>query len=134
MLRLFIMTAIVLGSFWAARDAGATMEAEPVTTLQGSEWGPENGLQQFIAFKPNGEFFGFAGCNSIFGTYEQSGDTLKLGPIASTKRACPDMGGAEGAFISALENTRAFKATHTDIELFDENEELLMSMRRRDWD
>lgn len=32
---------------------------------------------------------GMAGCNRFFGAYRASGDTVRIGPIASTRMACP---------------------------------------------
>jgi len=47
---------------------------EPITTLEGTEWGPENGIGQFVQFLSGGDLAGWAGCNSFFGTYEQNGN------------------------------------------------------------
>lgn len=51
----------------------------------------------------DGRISGRAGCNSYNGTYQQSGNTLKLGPLAMTRRACvPALMDVEGRFLAVL--------------------------------
>jgi heat shock protein HslJ len=53
---------------------------------------------------------GYNGCNNYFGQYELDGQTIKFGPIASTRRACPELQSTiELKFMAALEQTRAWK-------------------------
>ena len=56
---------------------------------------------------------GGTGCNSFAGRYELSGDSLRFGPLASTRRACLDaeMNRQENAFFDALERTRTWRVT-----------------------
>jgi heat shock protein HslJ len=56
---------------------------------------------------------GNAGCNRFFGPYELSGQSLRLGPLASTRRACldPEMNRQEAAFLQALGDTRTWRIT-----------------------
>jgi len=107
---------------------------EPLTTLAGSEWSPDNGIEQFVQFMSDGDLAGNGGCNSFFGTYEQNDNELKIGSLIITKKLCPDVMGAEKAFIAALESARGFEASHKEINILDEYGEVALSMRRRDWD
>jgi len=106
---------------------------EPLTSLEGTEWGPENGVGQFVQFLSGGDLAGYAGCNSFFGTYEQNGNELKIGSMVMTKKACENLG-MEQAFIAALESARSFEASAKEMNILDENNEVGLSMRRRDWD
>ncbi|WP_371397492.1 META domain-containing protein [Fretibacter rubidus] len=109
--------------------------ASPLPSLVGSEWAPEQSgdVEQFVGFKSGGEIIGHGGCNRFFGTYEQTGDTLTIGPLASTKMACPHLG-AESAFLGALQDARSVEATHLKLLLKNEAGETLLTLRRRDWD
>jgi copper homeostasis protein (lipoprotein) len=56
---------------------------------------------------------GATGCNSFSGHYEQSGDSLRLGPLASTLRACTDprLNQQESVYFKALDQTRTWRVT-----------------------
>jgi len=46
---------------------------------------------------------GNAGCNTFNGPYTLTGENLKVGPIISTKMACPEPGASvENAYLAAL--------------------------------
>ena len=57
------------------------------------------------------------GCNRFMGPYELSGDSLRLGPLGSTRRACvdpdvdPEMNKQESALLHALGETRTWRVT-----------------------
>ena len=53
---------------------------------------------------------GSAGCNEYSGGYTLDGTTLKIGPLASTMRACSDeaVNQQEQQFLAALENSTTF--------------------------
>jgi len=137
MIRIASIVLITLGSLAFAKIAKAQIAdlkgQEPLTNLEGTEWGPENGMGQFVQFLSGGDLAGWAGCNSFFGTYEQDGNELKIGSMVMTKKACENLG-MEQAFIAALESARGFEASHKEINILDENNQIGLSMRRRDWD
>ena len=137
MIRILSIGLMTLGALAFAKIAKAQIAdlkgQEPLTNLEGTEWGPENGIGQFVQFLSDGDLAGWAGCNSFFGTYEQNGNQLKIGSMVMTKKACDNLG-MEQAFISALENARAFEASFKEINILDENNQVGLSMRRRDWD
>lgn len=56
---------------------------------------------------------GSTGCNRFSGSYELSGDSLRLGPLTSTRRACldPEMTRQESTLLEAFDATRSWKAT-----------------------
>lgn len=95
-------------------------EPEPVASaaapdaLSGTEWlAPElasgsgaQGVTPSLRFDPR-RISGSGGCNRFSGRVEASGDTLRLGPLAATRKACaaPAMQN-EDRFFGALEKTR----------------------------
>lgn len=109
--------------------------------LAGSEWGTDETVEQFIQFSENGKLSGFAGCNSLFGSYSTKGAemgsdrSLKLGPLATTRKACssPVMN-AEFEFLKNLESVATYKRSSRHLELFDEEEKLLLKLKWRDFD
>ncbi|WP_420128592.1 META domain-containing protein [Longimicrobium sp.] len=63
---------------------------------------------------------GNGGCNQFNGQYTQSGEALRMGPLASTRRACVDEAGnrQETAYLRALESTTRFSATAEQLLLY----------------
>lgn len=108
----------------------------PLATLAGTEWGPMQGdLDQFIGFKTGGDVVGSGGCNNFFGSFSQNGRLVTFGPLDSTKMACPpEIMDAEREFMTVLGNVRAIEATHLELTLFGDANQVLMVLRRRDWD
>lgn len=108
----------------------------PLANLVGTEWGPlQNNFDQFIAFKSDGDVIGSGGCNNFFGSYTQNGRLVTFGPLASTRKACPPpIMTAERNFLQLLENVRAADATFKELTLYDESNQVLATLRRRDWD
>lgn len=137
-IRILSLAAMTIGAMVVSKVAKAQIAdlkgQEPLTVLAGSEWAPENGIDQFVQFMSDGDLAGNGGCNQFFGTYEQDGNELKIGSLIITKKNCPDVMGAEQAFIAALETARGFEASFKEINILDENGEVALSMRRRDWD
>jgi len=60
---------------------------------------------------------GFGGCNRIAGSYELAGDSLRFGPLISTRMACDQGMELEQAYGAALEATRRFRVTEAGLEL-----------------
>jgi heat shock protein HslJ len=137
MLRIASIVLMTIGALAVSKIAKAQIAdlkgQEPLTNLEGTEWGPENGIGQFVQFLSGGDLAGWAGCNSFFGTYEQNGNELKIGSMVVTKKACENLG-MEQAFLGALKTARGFEASHKEMNILDENNEVGLSMRRRDWD
>ena len=93
-----------------AATPGAATSGGPPTELPGTSWvlqgisGAELGTGvPTINFGTDGTVSGSAGCNTYNGTYTLDGSSIKFGPLASTKMACPvaDMA-VETAFLAGL--------------------------------
>ncbi len=116
-----------------AKVVSDVRKARPLTVLEGSEWGLQE-TEQFIAFKTNGEVTGNGGCNNFFGSYNQEGDALTFGPLASTKMLCQGKMEAETRFMNAVQKSRRFEATHLEMSIIDEKGDTVLRLHRRDWD
>jgi heat shock protein HslJ len=62
---------------------------------------------------------GEGGCNLFNGPYETTGDSISIGPLASTLRACADpaVGAQETQYLAALELAKTFRVTGNQLEL-----------------
>jgi len=126
--------ALILGG--CVKAVSEARKSRPLASLEGSEWAPQNtgNLEQFIAFKQDGEIVGYGGCNNFFGQYTQDGTKLKIGALASTKKYCQDVMDAEAEFIQILQAARVADGTHKDLKLYGSDGEVLIELQRRDWD
>jgi len=119
--------------------------AEP-TSLVGTTWhatGINNGNQgvESVAagsdptaiFADDGTVSGDAGCNQYNGPAVVDGDSIKIGPLASTLRACADdaVSTQETNFLAALQNATTFEALAGHLELRDDSGALQVSFEQR---
>lgn len=105
--------------------------------LAGSEWGVSKPLEQFVQFSGNRKVSGHAGCNRFFGSFvlEKSNGSITIGPLASTKKACPKpILNAERKFLNKLETAKFYKRSQKYLELFDKNSESLLRLNWHDFD
>ncbi len=122
----------------------AYAESEPVA-LTGTTWqatGINNGtggVTSLVAgsavtaeFADDGTLTGSAGCNSYNGSYEVLGDTMTIGPLASTRMACePEVDEQESNYLAALENVTQFTLDRDRLELRDDDGALQVGYTRQ---
>ena len=111
-LTLFVLTALLPGACAAAPpDDG-------VEDLIGTRWVAEDidgdevvdQPQSTISFDEATRVTGNAGCNRFFGSAQLGAQTLELGPLGSTRMACPDaIMDQEYRFLKALEASRRYR-------------------------
>lgn len=80
--------------------------------------------QPYLTLDGDGNVHGNAGCNGLNGSYEQKGESLSFGPLATTRKACPDMEG-EQAFLQALKAVSGFRIDGELLTLFDDDNQPL---------
>jgi copper homeostasis protein (lipoprotein) len=111
------------GATCAGRTSGATLENTDWRLLElgGRPAGvAENTTKPYLQLDPaQKQARGSTGCNRFFGPYVLSGDSLRFGPLASTRRACLDqeMNRQERAFLEALSATRRWQVTEDTLVL-----------------
>jgi heat shock protein HslJ len=117
--------------------------AEPPLGLGDAEWsadgvnngrGGVSGLVEgttITARFADGRVAGSGGCNRYTGAFEADGGSIRIGPLASTRMACPGAGVSEQetAYIAALERARRFSIVDRRLELRDEDGALQASFR-----
>jgi heat shock protein HslJ len=121
-----------------AAIAGAAPQAEaasatPLRDLAGSEWGFAWSKTAFVQFGAGGKVSGFSGCNRFRGSYTFRDGALKIGPLMSTRMACPDMA-AEARVMHTLQAAERAEATHLKLILNDASGQVLATLARRDFD
>lgn len=74
-----------------------------------------------ILRREDGRVTGFAGCNMLAGSYQLSGDALRLGPLAMTRMAClsPEANAMEAGFVRGLEQVATYRISGPLLELRD---------------
>ena len=66
---------------------------------------------------------GSTGCNRFTASYTVAGDALEIGPIASTRMACPPPADSvERDYVAALEQVRAWRVENEELMLVDADE------------
>lgn len=113
----------LFGLVLAVGTAGASMGVD----LAGSEWRPSfmsaaelpAGIKMQVEFQPDGRITGSGGCNRFFGGYTISGNHIKIGPLASTRKGCPGLIKVEATFFATLQAASSFEQTGTTLILFD---------------
>ena len=108
--------------------------------LVGSVWRPSfmsaaeliPGVEMVVNFNPGGKISGNGGCNQFFGAYTVSGNLIKIGPIASTRKGCPGLIGVEAAFFAMLESAKTFEEQGGMLVLYDVTGAKVLELARAD--
>lgn len=95
-----------------------------LTALGGETLDATREQQPYLTLDGDGKVHGNAGCNGLNGSYEQKGESLTFGPLATTRKACPDMEG-EQAFLQALKAVSGFRIDGELLTLFDDDNQPL---------
>lgn len=118
LLLLLLLTAPVLVQAQTGRNLTTDQRV-----LAGTDWrlvslGPAGAETDVVTgttvtakFGEDGRVGGSTGCNSYGGTYDVRGDTISIGRLISTKRACLDQNAneQERRFLAALEGANRFR-------------------------
>ena len=73
----------------------------------------------WIRLDDNGRVKGMAVCNSFSGRYQQLGETLRFGPLVSTRQTCPAAEPSENTFFEALARCAVFRIRDRTLMLSD---------------
>lgn len=132
-------TSVLLAALMILSSVAAAGSAE----LAGSEWRPvqigaltvEEGFEVFVQFGGEGQVSGHGGCNRFSGSWQTEGDTIRIGPLASTRMACPEpQMELEAALFGALDAARTYRRERIDLTLFGEDGSELVRLAQTDAD
>ncbi len=97
-----------------------------VAELSASAWRPshigemklDEDSDLYVQFETDGKLGGYAGCNRFFGSYQLSGNTIRIDPLGVTRMACPaQVMSFEISFIEALQSATTVARADTRIAL-----------------
>ncbi len=90
-----------------------------LTLLGGAPAEPGNGGKPAtLTFsEADNKVSGFGGCNRLAGSFQVKGDSLRIGPLALTRMACPSGMELETKFGAALDATRSYRITGNRLDL-----------------
>jgi heat shock protein HslJ len=90
-----------------------------------------DGTRPTATFTSEGKVSGSAGCNTFSGPYEEDGATLRIGPLASTRRACTEPEGAaaqEAGYLAALESVVRSERAGPKLTLFNAKGQMAVTL------
>jgi heat shock protein HslJ len=114
-----------------AKDKSLLVFKAQSQDLAGTSWeviGYNNGKQAVTSllagttltaeFGKDGNLSGNSGCNTYNGTYTVTGDQIKIGPLATTRMACPqEIMDQETQYLAALQSAATYRVEGTGMEL-----------------
>ena len=104
--------------------AGEVRNASVPSSLSGTYWWVEDIDGQgvidrshtTIGFLEENRLAGDGACNRYTGAWQQNGNRLEFGPLASTRRACPEaIMGQDSRFHAAMARVVAFRVAATGL-------------------
>lgn len=108
---LFFMLFLAGIAFMMLQNMAGSKSTESSTTatIISGAW-QRSGTAANVQYQVDGKVTGFGGCNNFFGTYVATDTTIDVGPLGSTRKACPeDIMSAEYAFMQAVESAATYK-------------------------
>lgn len=99
--------SILIGPTWVAIELGGT--PVPLTPAE---------RQPSVDFLAGGRVGGSDGCNRVSASYRLSGDRIRFGPIATTRKACPGTESLATRFAAALKGAIRFQLAPDRLRLY----------------
>lgn len=132
-----LLLLVIAGILFFAMQARQGLKAGSGAELTGVNWRavsiddeavPED-VDLQIQFDVDGSIKGYGGCNRFFGALQKSESGIEVGPLGSTRMACPEpIMKRETAFLDAIQRTRGFDVSRERVRLLDENGEVLAEL------
>jgi uncharacterized lipoprotein YbaY len=99
---------------------GTTWRATMVNNGRGGVASVLSGTELTAVFGTDGQVSGSGGCNTFNGAYQVSGNSISIGPLATTFRACESaISTQEQAYLAALQASKTYAITANELELRD---------------
>ena len=83
-----------------------------------------------ITLDSNGTVFGRGGCNRFFGKYHLEEESIRIGPLASTRMYCERTMAVEIAFFKALGAVRKVRSEQDTMEMRSEDGATVLLFRK----
>lgn len=121
---ILFLAAFALALLLARQNAGE--DEEPTGAYTDVRWRPVSvggarfaeDTDAFLEISADGTVNGHAGCNRFSGVVRRTPAGVELGPLATTRRACPEpLMRSEAALLLALETARAIRSDGSELRL-----------------
>lgn len=118
--------SVAVLAVFAATAVATSSQSTVVSSLPGKIWvlaslagrTPLKGTELTSEFTAKRRVSGSAGCNRYTGTYKVSGSTIRIAPLATTRKACAEpIERQETAFLTALSRARSFVVSGATLTL-----------------
>jgi heat shock protein HslJ len=125
----------VVLTFVAVQEPGLTGPVWVVTGLNNGAEGVTSllpGPEVTLEFAGAGTVSGSAGCNRFSGPFVALGDVVRLGPLATTRRACgPEVMEQERQLLAAVTRVTRYVIDGDRLDLRDDDGSIQVSLRAR---
>ena len=117
------------GAAEAPQPAGPPVGAWTLVAIDGVDI--DDDLEATLTVDPDGRLTGSSGCNRYTTEATFEGASMTVGPIAGTRRACPDpQASLEARFLGALESVVTFETADAVLRLHDRDGAVRLEFRR----
>ena len=112
-------------------------QKDSMPSLIGPQWRPVKvdgeGLadhgEMFVQFAEDGGISGHGGCNRFFGSLESTDDGFSVGPLGSTRMACPEpIMDLEMAFIAAVQKMSSYEIENARLKIQDSRQNVVAEL------
>jgi heat shock protein HslJ len=111
----FVVILVLMLNFGRGLE-GPTWVVQEMS-VDGTMTAPISGAPPFAVFE-DGAVAGSSGCNSYSGTYQIEGDSMTIGPLASTLMACTaELLGQETFYFELLAQTDSYEVSGDQLTL-----------------
>ena len=126
-----ILAAALASSCIAAGPSAAKPVALPEGTWQATALDGRPAAEGLTLEFLGGRVSGFAGCNRFNGSFTSEGGGLRIGPLVTTRKACPppEME-TEKRLLKILDSVRRFELGEDRLQLLDDKGAPLMELRK----
>ncbi|KGJ90030.1 META domain-containing protein [Colwellia psychrerythraea] len=84
-----------------------------------------------LVFSEENKLSGSASCNNISTSYSSHNSTLKIAPIATTRKMCaPALMKQEAIFLQSLSKVKRFQVNNGELSMFDQQGMLQLKAKR----
>jgi heat shock protein HslJ len=84
-----------------------------------------------LVFTEENKLSGSASCNNISSSYSSQNNTLKIAPIATTRKMCaPTLMKQEATLLQSLSKVKRFQLQNGELSLFDQQGSLQLKAKR----
>jgi len=132
-----IVCATLLGTMLSACSTAESLDGTSwaMTSLRDSQGNLTDILPDTIvtANFQSDQVSGNVTCNNYSGTYQSTGNTIKIGPLATTLRECVGPDGImeqEAAFLKAMEAAAQYEIKGDTLEMVDDQGDTILVFKR----